>query len=205
MSKEIKNAIAVLTNAKETWVRRRDAVDFLGEVAHRALAALKRHLKDSDVDVQLAVEKALERVDAKGEAPPETYSLQVLVHACEKKGARTVTKHEDGFVVDVRLREGRHQRVYVTPFERKDGVRLVRVFTYCGEADPDSLRWALLANMKLTHGALALAKEEGEERFVLVDSYLADSVTPPQVKAAVKEIAFYGDWVEKIITRLDDF
>jgi len=205
MSKEIKNAIAVLGNTEENYVRRRDAADFLGEAAGRAFAALKRHLKDPDVDVQLGVSKALERADANAAPPPDSYPLDKLVNACERKGARTVTKQGDGYVVEVKLQEGRGQRVYVTPYKRKDGIRLIRVYTYCGAATPDALRWALLANMKLTHGALALAKEDGEERFVLVNMHLADSTTPREMKASVKEAAYYGDWVEKKVTGLDDF
>ena len=40
---------------------------------------------------------------------------------------------------------------------------------------------------------------------VLARTFLASEATPAQVKAAVKEIAYYGDWLELKLTGLDDF
>lgn len=207
MYKQVKKAVAALANGREAWVLRRDAAEFLGKTAGQALAALKAHLKDPDIDVRTAVERALRTAGADSiPAPPSgAVPLEDLARACKKKGQRTVQSHGDGYVVEVNLKGSRRQQVYLMPFERKDGVRLVRIFTYCGVAEPNTLEWALKANMKLTHGALGLATEDDEGRLVLVDSQKADEATPSGVRSSVKAIAFYGDWIEKKLTGLDDF
>lgn len=207
MSKQVKKAVEALADGREAWVLRRDAAEYLGKTAGRALTALKAHLKDSDVDVKSAVERALRTAGADSiPAPsPGGVALKDLAGACEKAGERSVQPHEDGYVVEVCLEGGRRQHVYLMPFERKDGVALVRIFTYCGVSDPNALEWALKANMKLTHGALGLATQDGEMRLVLVDSQKAEKALPAGVRSSVKAIAFYGDWIEEKLTGLDDF
>ena len=41
--------------------------------------------------------------------------------------------------------------------------------------------------------------------FVMANCFLASHVSPAELKAAVKEIAFYGDWIEKEMTGADNF
>jgi hypothetical protein len=137
-------------------------------------------------------------------AKPAACSFDDLARACAKTGERTVTRHEQGYAIDVQLKEGRHQRVFLTAFERKDGVKLIRVFTYCGKPTPESLQWSLEVNMKLTRGALALCGKDADLRLVLVDCYPAGEATPHAVKTSVKEIAHYGDWIEQKLTGLDE-
>jgi hypothetical protein len=206
---DVTKAAETLENAKAAWVNRRDAAEYLLDTAGRALGLLQAHRNDPDVDVRRAVEKALGRLatDLGGVKPIPAggaYPLEGLARACEKPGQRAVKPHEHGYAIDVLLKTGRHQRVYLAPSTRKDGTKLIRVFTYCGKPTPESVQWALRINTQLTHGALGLACEGADATFVLVRSYLADEATPGAIKASVKEIAAYGDWIEGKLTGLDD-
>lgn len=206
MYEELRRAIDELRNDKAGWVTRRDAAEVLGKVARQALAALDAHRADPDRDVRKAVERALERVSAPppSEMDDRTFSLKELARGCEKQDERTVSPHGEGFSVVVRLAEERTQTVYIMPHRRRDGTSLVRMYSYCGDADPEVMAWALRSNSKLVHCAFAVQREDGADRIVLVNSLVHGKASPPAVKASVKEIAFYADWLEKKLTGLDD-
>ena len=209
---DIDKAAAELRDPRAGWVDRRDAAEALGKAAMHAIKMLRAHEEDADVDVRETVRKVLGEVGGvlagieprPQETAAQSFSLEQLVRACEKEGERTVTPRNGDFVVTVQLRQGRHQDIHVSAFERNDGVKLIRVFTDCGKASDNALSWALRANMKLSHCALALTSEDEAQRFVLTRCFLAEAATPAQVKAAVKEIAFYGDWMEKRLSGLDE-
>lgn len=200
------DAAQVLADAKAGWVNRRDAAELLGDVATRAWTALQARRNDPDVDVRMAVQKKLTQGSAVGLVAEsrKSYPLEELARACDKPGVRTVTAAADGYLVDVALKGGRRQQVYVSVATRSDGAPLVRVHTHCGGFRPDAATWALRANTQLSHGAIAVEEVDGAERFVLVDAYLADEVTPRQIKASVKELAKYGDWLEQRLTGKDE-
>jgi len=207
---ELNHAISVLADSKASWVNRRDAAEHLGETAHRALTALNAYQSDSDVDVREATKKAFQRgtsglSETARSTPGGGFTLDELVRGCEKTGERAVTRHGDAYLVSVKLRENRNQAVHVTVLERKDAPKAVRIFTYCGNPSPDALKWALQANLKLARGALALTGDGDDARLVLVETRPLDDLTPERLKACVKEIAGYGDWIEQKMTGLDDF
>ena len=52
---------------------------------------------------------------------------------------------------------------------------------------------------------MSLCKEGDEEFFDLVSSTIASETSPEEIKAAVKEVAFYGDWIENKLTGSDEF
>jgi len=211
MFEDIDKAVGNLSNRNAEGVDRRDAADALGGAAARALAALRAHVEDPDVDVRAAVRGVLARMEA---APPargtdaetrKEYSIDELARTCEKPGKRTVERNGDGYRVEVILKDDRRQTVYIMPFTRQDGIKLIRVYTFCGVARPNVARWALHTNMKLAQCAFALMKDEDQEQLVLLNSYLANDVTPNEIHLAVKEVAYYGDWVEREYAGLDDF
>jgi hypothetical protein len=207
MLENLDKAIAILRDAKAGWVNRRDAVDLLGEAAGRAWKALQAHKGDGDVDVRSAVQKALERLGvlpiAGAQSPRRTYTLKELVCACEKPGERSAQSQGDGYVIEVKLKSDRRQLVYVMPEERKEGLKLIRVHTDCGKPSQETLAWALRANMQLAQGFLAICGEEEGQRLVLTNTYLSEEATPTALKVAVKEIAFYGDWLENKLASSD--
>ncbi len=210
MSEQLKADIRNLTNRDAGWVDRRDAADSLGAAASQALAALHAHKDESDVDVQIAVRKALgiarSGLDGIAAVKPDSgYALKDLVKGLERPPKRIVTPSENGFLIDVTVGENRKQQIHVEHHEPKKGMQLVRVFTRCGAPKEDSYRWALQTNMDFAQCALALTEEDGQEMLWLVNNFLASHVTPQEIKMAVKEIAYYGDWIEKKMTGADEF
>lgn len=210
MLEELDGAIQKLKDAKAGWVTRRDAAEYLGKVAAKSLAALQDFSDEMDVDVRRTVEAALGEAAAalkgiKPVAAKTDFTLEELALACARGERRVVEKDDQGFVVRVTLNDGRRQSVHLREFQRADGVSLIQVYTVCGKADENAYAWALRANMKLIQGAIALARQGEEERFVLSMCFLRNEVTKAEIKAAVKEAAYYGDWIEHKVGGMDEF
>ncbi len=210
MFEEIAETAKALADADAGWVDRRDSAQKLGDIAAKALDALRQFEDELDVDVHRAVDDALANASGAlaGVEPvrqSKHYTLEELAMSCQRDDNRVVAPHEDGFVVQVDLKSGRHQAVFIMPHTLRDGAELIRVFTKCGAPSDQSAEWALRANMKLSQGALAIEKNEGEKEFVLINCFLATELTPAEIKDAVKRIAFYGDWVETKLSDLDEF
>lgn len=210
MAKDVDSLIKVLRNRDSGWVHRRDAAEALGKTGAEIADTLRSLLDDSDVDVRRSIKEALGWASAglRNVRPiPQNrpYTLEELAKACERPGRREVAKEGDGYIVTATLREGRTQRVDIKPYTPKDGKNLIRVYTRCGKPTEEAYLWALKTNMSLSHGALALTEENGEEIIVMTNCFLADETTPEEIKAAVKELAFYGDYIEKKLTKLDEF
>ncbi|MDX9972892.1 MAG: hypothetical protein RBU21_07880 [FCB group bacterium] len=203
--KEIDQAASTLADARAAWVLRRDAADALGQAAEQAIRVLQQHRKDKDADVRPAAERALGRASAAlaGMPPLRGYSLEELAQACAKADQRIVEPDGEGFVVTIETANGRKQRVTLQPREGRRG-KLIVLTTRCGKATPDSIAWALRANTDLALGALALVKEDDEEWLVLRSCHLPGETTPLEIKAAVKELAHYGDWIERKLSGAED-
>ena len=206
--KVIEEAAKILRNERAGWVHRRDAAESLGAAAGRALCALHAHRQEQDVDVRKAVDEALAVASAglQGVAPKveeKAYSLEELVKACERSGKRSVEATDEGFAVLATLSGARTQTVQVREETRKDGERIIRAYTVCGPATAESRAWALRTNAKLTEGALAVETHAGEERLILVNNFIASETTPAELRATIKALAFYGDWIEQKLTALD--
>lgn len=103
------------------------------------------------MDVQLQVERslgALRRGPAR--THPQGANTPCVIWPWPAKGpARTGRPHDNGFVVTVRLNKERAQKVFIMPHDTRDGQRLVRIYTPCGEPSAEALSWALRANGKL--------------------------------------------------------
>jgi hypothetical protein len=204
MSEDIKTQADILANTRTGWVDRRDAALALGQSAAACLGALKRHAEDADVDVRTAVGEALKAVHLPV-APDSSgaYSLSGLAQACERKGRREVQQDGDDFIVRVVLSEGRAQQVRLSATKGKDGTPLYRAYTLCGTPDDKTKAWCLRNNAKLVHCAFAVLERDGQEQLVLLNNIPQAHATPEGVKAAVKEIAYYGDWLENRLTGED--
>lgn len=211
MFEVIDSAAENLRNRNAGWVTRRDGADLLGKVAIRALSVLHDASDEQDVDVRRAVDQALgQAASALAGVNPRpverAFTLDELVRASEKAGERVLSKiNEDTYQMDVTQKNGRKQTIHIRKFQRKDGVDLIQVFTICGKADPNTYAWALRANMKLVQGAVALTQNGGEEQFVLTTCFIAEHVTRWEMKAAIKETAYYGDWMESRLSEQDEF
>ena len=207
---DVDDAIEALEDIDASPEARAHAAQSLGDMLVRAGEVLHSHARETENLVREAVEKSLARADEElhgGTSGIETrgFSLDELVWSVEKRGRRTITPTDTGYEILVNLGKDREQTVYVYPFERVDGLRFVRVHSYCGPASKKAHLWALRNNMKLTSCALAIEEKDGEPVMVVTNALLEDSVTPGGLKTIVKEIAFYGDWVEQRIASRDEF
>lgn len=226
MENQVGRLISMLKDGKY-WTERRDAAEGLAEVAKTALTAIEEVVKaEQDTDVRIACEQALNGVrehlamepaavepapaaaepsPASGPAAEETVPLAEIVQADIAGPNVEILETEGGYELVVAMESGRSQRLYVT--EGRDetrGVDLIQVFTVCGPAHTGAFKWALEANSKLTHGAIALRTVSGREMFVVADSYPAAMVRREQVRDAVFAIAEVGDVIEKGLTRADN-
>ncbi|MCD4784254.1 MAG: YbjN domain-containing protein [Candidatus Eremiobacteraeota bacterium] len=96
--------------------------------------------------------------------------------------------------------EHRRQFVYVTGYHKgPDNEDMFQVFTVCAPDDERFYKSALLLNMNLPFGAIALSNVEGETYFVLVDTYLAESVTAEELNASISTLARAGDKMERML------
>ena len=210
---DLEQAINQLSDDSKSWVDRRDAADALRDIATGAIAALQGQSEAKDVDVRMAVQGALDAlnapapvvVDGGAGSAIEKKSLATVVRECEKPGRRDVSEDGDGFKVAVTLKNGRNQTVFITPYQRKDGIKLVRVFSYCGVPDEASYLWSLRANGKLVQSAVAILDHEGEDHLVLTRTFLEGEISKPEMHTAIKEIAHYADWLENKLSGKDDF
>lgn len=205
--------IAALNDTNAGWVARRDAAEALGELARKSLAALRARADEKDTDVRAAVERALATIavpdapaggDGEGEernAPP---TMKALALACVKKPKRAVRRDENGFTVRVQMKDDRTQDVQVVRYTRDDGRELIRITTDCGPADSETIGWAVRNNGQFMYCAFTVEEREGTEHLRIVKNFDMKHVTPGLVRDAVKEMAHYGDWMEKKLTGKDD-
>lgn len=203
MLNDLENIIAALADTNSGWVARRDAAEALGEIAKKSIAALQAHAAEKDTDVRAAVERALRQIGEPASAtasagtvaaPP---TMKALALACVKKPTRAVRREGTGFVVRVALKNDRTQDVQIARHTRDDGRELIRVSTECGPADAESIAWAVRSNSQLMFCAFNVDEREGVDHLCLVRNFDPKHVTPAMVKDVVKEMAYYGDWLEK--------
>ncbi len=209
MMTQLEQLVRTLEDRESGWVVRRDAAELLGKVAQHAISALISQRNDTDMDVQLQVERSLEGLYAlalPGSAHKGEFTLRDLAIACDRRPARVVEPHQDGYLVTVRLDAARSQRVHIMPYETRDGRRIIRVYTACGPATSEAMAWVLRSNGKLTHGAFAILQaKEGPEQIVLLNNLMRQDATPEAVKMSVKQIAYFGDQLEQRLNQLEEF
>lgn len=226
--------IAELKDTSAGWVTRRDAALALGEFTRRALAALHEHANEKDVDVRMGVEAGLkaagapaapgatsrragspgassQRATSQGAASaprpskPSPTTMKELAQACIRKGKRTVKQDGDGFLVRVQMKGERTQDVRIDRYKEPDTREMIRVSTACGEADAESIAWAIRSNHKFLYCAFCVEERDGRDYLTIVSNFDPELATPALVKNAVKEIAYYGDWLEHKLSGEDNF
>ena len=62
---------------------------------------------------------------------------------------------------------------------------------------------ALIARIGFHSPELVELEESLEDRFVLINNLLANEASPAEIKASVKELALYGDWIEQKLSEED--
>ena len=116
---------------------------------------------------------------------------------CFVQGAR------DHFRILVKLPNNRLQEVYVEVGQGRHRERLLSVFSVCCPADPRHYEFALKLNAELTYAGLSVRDVNGEPMFVMSRTYPRSHADAAQVRAALREIAKRGDWVEQQLTQAD--
>ena len=205
MFEELQRCIADLENARAGWVTRKDAAEHLAVYARDALACLQSHAEDPDKDVGRTVQEALETLGEPAKKSAKSYTMEELLQACVKPPKRTLEHKGDQDNIQVQLAGERSQTVHVKAHSRSDGIELIRIYTYCGEATQKVMEWALKGNTKLPHCASAMHRRDDKDWMILVFNLERRGATPKELKTAVKAIAYYGDWFEKKLTGLDAF
>lgn len=209
MLDQFRELVGRLEDRESGWVARRDAAEVLGKLAQGALMALQSHRNDPDMDVRLQVERSMDAITAllpvraKSRQEPTLRDLAVF---CERAPARIVEPHENGFVVTVRLANERTQKVYIMPHDTRDKRRMVQVYTFCGEVNPQVFEWLLRTNSRIANGAFTLLPGKGgPDRMALLHNIPRANATPEVVKLSVKELAYYGDKLERHMGSDDAF
>ena len=102
------------------------------------------------------------------------------------------------------LPEGRRQKVGVF-FGQKDtdGHKLVVVYSECGPAKAKHYEAVLRKNLTIPAGAFAIRDIDGKPNFVMVDTMMADLVTPRVLAKRIENIAARSDGVEKSLSKED--
>lgn len=140
--------------------------------------------------------------------------LKQLVEEFNRENNYNVQKLENGYVIDIPLEyeslgeeeeeEKRAQFVYVTAnresYERDD---VIQVFTVCAPENERFYKSALLLNMNLPFGAIAISEVEGKNHFVIVDTYLVSEVTAAELEKSILSLAKAGDQMEKVMISQD--
>jgi hypothetical protein len=209
MRETVRNSVSQLDDTGGGWVFRRDAAEALGRGAAEAVEALKAHQDDPDQDVRRTVRTALLHVreafrGAESDVPAGRTPLERMVRALESPGKRDWVDAPTGFALKVSLPSGRSQTVRVEPAQSQGNEDTVIVWTPCAAANPKAYEWALKNNNHFALCAVTLRDHEGAETLCMLGSFLAEELTPSELKAAVKEVAFYGDWLEERLSKGED-
>jgi len=214
MFEELDRTIASLKDTSAGWVTRRDAALALGEYAKRARAALEAQAGEKDVDVRKGIEDGLAMAGTSAAPPasttraperPSPPTMKELAQACIRKGRRAVKPDGDGFLVRVQTKADRTQDVRIDRYKQEGTREMIRLSTVCADADDDSIAWAIRSNNKFIYCAFCVEERDGTDRIMIVSNFDPELVTPEMVKNAVKEIAHYGDWLERKLTGEDNY
>jgi len=116
-----------------------------------------------------------------------------------------LAEKKDGTKLPDSIIEQRRQFVYIAVELGPNDEFIYQVFTLCGPENEKFYKSALLMNMSLPFGAFAISKVEGVEHFVLVDTYLVDTIAPEELSMSILSIARAGDRMEKLLFEEDLF
>ena len=113
------------------------------------------------------------------------------------------TREDLRYRVDHQLPDGRRQTVFVEPSEHNADQRLLMSYSVCCPADPNFYEAALRLNSEVPHGSLAIREINGEEVFVMVDTYPRATVDVEEIRRSILEVSTRADDIEKRLTGED--
>lgn len=107
-------------------------------------------------------------------------------------------------VVQVELREGRRQRVFIETTEPVGGDRLLSIYSVCGPVDPSHCEEALQLNSRIVHGAIAIRDVDGRPMFVMTNNYPRSTADSEEIRQSVLDAALHADALEQRLTGRDE-
>jgi len=144
----------------------------------------------------------------KWHSDPTTKAAEVDTDDCIRRTADLLGVEPTGsgksFRFKLSLPGGRTQKVAIY-FGHRDsqGAPLVIIYSECGPADAKYYEAILRKNMTIPAGAFAIRDVDGRPNFVMVDTMLADTVTPSALAKKIENIGGRADSVEKLLTKED--
>ena len=136
-------------------------------------------------------------------SPPGIDVAECVRHAGGYLGVEP-TGSENSYQFKLSLPENRTQKVMVY-FGRQDpeGDELVVIYSECGPAKPQHYEALLRKNLMIPAGAFAIRDIGGKANLVMVDTMVADAVTPSALAKKIENIASRADVVEKSLAKED--
>lgn len=188
------------------------ATHLLGEIgAPDAIQALEKYVDDTRTGFQAAESIEAIRVRCGIEAAPDATAAEQTAAQAESTlqddelmkrvvdgTSWAMSAGPEGYTVTVDLPGGRSQRVQCIfqPLQAK-GTPLVLIYTGCGPSKPELYEAALKLNAKLPFGAVGLREVGGDLLFVMVNSFIRETVSVKDIKKSVSRLAKEADALEK--------
>jgi len=141
-------------------------------------------------------------------SPNKTRAPQMDVQECVRRTGGYLGVEPTGSGNSFRFKFsllGERAQTVAVYFGREDaeGEELLVIYSECGPADARYYEAVLRKNMSIPAGAFAIRDVGGKPNFVMVDTMLADTVTPDALARKIENIAARADIVEKSLTRED--
>ncbi|MDX1563840.1 MAG: HEAT repeat domain-containing protein [Phycisphaeraceae bacterium] len=183
-----------------------------------AIPALQKLTRSESWSLQYTAKRAIEAIEAVTpndreptvDAPEVAEEVQAdyqkLIQEATRNLGADIQWNTDGHQhqVTLPLPGDRKQVIYLgTGGTDSDGAPLIHVYTLCAPATPENHERALIYNMRISYGALAISEIQGKKMFVIVDALLAKSASPLELRKAICSLARHGDKVEKNLTGKD--
>jgi serine/threonine-protein kinase len=133
------------------------------------------------------------------------FNTESLVREAAKGLDCFIQGYGDTFRVILNLPGDRLQEVVIEATGEENNERYLSVFSVCGPADPAYFKYALTINAHLTFGSISIHDVLGAPMFVMSRTFPRDTVRVEDVRDALLEIGRRADYVEKQLTRLDQY
>ena len=169
--------------------------DVLAEIVERCLAKVPADRFETAQELAEALQRAIHR----------QRDTESLVREAAKGLDCFIQGYGDTFRVILTLPGNRLQEVVIEATEEKNNERYLSVFSVCGPADPGYFKYALTLNSHLTFGSISIHDVLGSPMFVMSRTFPRDTVRTEDVRDALLEIGRRADYVEKQLTRLDQY
>ena len=213
------NAILIQALGHEDDHFRKKAIEALGAAgATEAIEPLERLTQSDSWSLKYAAKRALEAIEAKKSNPVSSAPKPVATSDSARSDYETLIKsaiqnlggkleidpkgHQHRLTLP--FASGRKQTVYIiTGGHDSEGSSLILIYTICAPATPENHERALIYNMRMSYGALAIKEINGKNMFVIVDALPAASAESSSLRKSICSVARHGDKVELNLTEKD--